>query len=123
MRAIEPAAEAAWTNALDRNLQFWIESLPRTRFLESPAGPLGYFMWMTDDRDAVLAGIHVLPARRGAGLGGRLLRAFIAEARSAGFSRLTLGVHRDNPARSLYEAAGFRRTHAEGDYLHYALAD
>lgn len=58
-----------------------------------------------------LLNIHdlaVLPAARGAGVGGALLAAAEAHARAAGCCKLTLEVQEDNaPARSLYARFGF----------------
>ena len=54
-------------------------------------------------------GLAVAPEHQGRGIGRRLLRAAIDEARARGARRLTLRVLGHNlPARGLYEAAGFR---------------
>lgn len=45
----------------------------------------------------------------------------ISDASADGFSSLQLGVYKDNPVRGLYEKAGFRHAHAEGEYLYYSL--
>ena len=37
--------------------------------------------------------------------------------RRSGHDVLALGVHRDNPARRLYETAGFALTGEDGEYL------
>ena len=51
-------------------------------------------------------GVH--PAHQGAGIGGRLARALIAQARAMGVQRLSLSVREDNlRAIALYEALGF----------------
>jgi GNAT superfamily N-acetyltransferase len=54
-----------------------------------------------DDRTPEI-GIAVIDERRGAGIGRELLRAAIAR-----HPRLSLNVEDGNPARALYEAAGF----------------
>jgi GNAT superfamily N-acetyltransferase len=52
--------------------------------------------------------IAVVPDRRGAGVGGALLRALLNTARSQGFGALSLSVQRNNPAAlRLYERNGF----------------
>lgn len=60
-----------------------------------------------------LVNIHdlaVLPERRGAGIGGHLMRAVEAEARRMGACKVTLEVLSGNrSAISLYEAQGFRQ--------------
>jgi GNAT superfamily N-acetyltransferase len=45
---------------------------------------------------------------RGRGIGAALLGALADRARKEGFSRLSLSVERENPARRLYERAGYR---------------
>ncbi|MFF7674401.1 GNAT family N-acetyltransferase [Actinacidiphila glaucinigra] len=120
IRTVEPAAEAAWTGAIDRNLALWVLCLDRTLILEAEGGPGGSMMWMpTDGTDgtATLVGIHVVPALRRRGFGRLLLDAFAAQARAAGRTTLALGVHRANPARRLYEDAGYRHTGEHGDHL------
>jgi len=64
--------------------------------------------------------MHVLPAYRRHGFGARLLGWFATDAAAAGIPRLDLGVHRDNPARRLYERDGYRVTGEDGDYLLYS---
>ena len=53
-------------------------------------------------------GMGLLPDYRGKGIGMRLLRAAIDEARAAGFERIELTVYgRNAPAAALYRKAGF----------------
>jgi GNAT superfamily N-acetyltransferase len=52
--------------------------------------------------------IGVAADARGAGVGGALLAALKAAARSGGFGHLSLSVDRRNPALRLYERHGFR---------------
>lgn len=52
--------------------------------------------------------IGVVSAARSRGVGGALLDALAATARTRGFRALSLSVDRRNPARRLYERTGFR---------------
>ena len=49
----------------------------------------------------------VAEGERGQGIGGQLLDAAIRAARSKGLRRISLSVEEGNPARRLYERAGF----------------
>jgi len=61
-----------------------------------------------------IALIYVAPARWGEGLGGGIVEAVLAEARTRGFSRARLWTHADNErARWLYEGRRFCRTGRE----------
>ena len=58
---------------------------------------------------ATVWGTFVLPQARGRGLGGALVAAVVAQARTWGLAQLMLGVTDAAPAaRRLYERAGFR---------------
>jgi ribosomal protein S18 acetylase RimI-like enzyme len=67
--------------------------------------------------------VYVAPDRWGEGIGGRIVDALIAEARSRGYDRTRLWTHEDNPrAQQLYEGRGFRRSGREkendlGDHI------
>jgi [ribosomal protein S18]-alanine N-acetyltransferase len=68
-------------------------------------------------RVARLVSIAVAPARGGLGLGGQLLDAAEARARSTGCDRLRLEVRADNGAGiRLYERRGYRRFAVRPDY-------
>ncbi|QCO99966.1 GNAT family N-acetyltransferase [Arthrobacter sp. 24S4-2] len=122
MREIESDQLERWMQAIDRNLELWTANLPRARVAEADGVPAGIMLWMPlPDDAAVLVTIHVLPEFRRQGFGWLLLEQFISDALSAGTRTLTLGVHLNNPARALYEQAGFVRTHDEDSYLYYAL--
>jgi ribosomal protein S18 acetylase RimI-like enzyme len=72
-----------------------------------------------DDGAALVVTVQVLPASRRRGLGRRLLEECARQAAAAGYAEVRLGVHRDNPARALYEAAGFAPAGEDGAYLLY----
>ncbi len=56
-----------------------------------------------------LAGIQLLPAHQGHGIGTHLVEQFLVEARGAGLPA-RISVEKDNPrARALYERLGFAR--------------
>ncbi|WP_435737075.1 GNAT family N-acetyltransferase [Cellulosimicrobium sp. PMB13] len=64
-----------------------------------------------DDHEAELVSVWVDPATRGAGVGAALVRGAVDLARSLGAQRVALWVTTTNePARALYESAGFVRT-------------
>jgi GNAT superfamily N-acetyltransferase len=121
MREVEPAHEADWLRAIDRNRDLWVANLERTYIAEIEGDPIGYAMWTRVDDIATLITIHVVPDRRRLGLGAVLLEKYMAEAQSQGCTELRLGVHRDNPARQLYESAGFTHIGDDDEYLLYAL--
>ena len=60
--------------------------------------------------------IALLPERRGAGIGGAILRSLLAEAAAAA-KPVRIHVEHLNPALRLYERLGFRRTGDDGVYL------
>jgi ribosomal protein S18 acetylase RimI-like enzyme len=121
VRAVEPAGEAGWTEATDRNLQLWVDNLATTTVLAMDGEAAGYVMWRAESSGAALViTLQVLPAFRRRGLGRRLLDVVAEQARAQGLGPVTLGVHRENPAVALYEAAGFLPTGTDGEYLLYA---
>ena len=70
------------------------------------------------DPDTAEVAIAVWPEHRGRGLGTRLLAALAAEAQTAGITRLSLAVERENPAARLYLRSGYTIIAEPGiDYL------
>jgi ribosomal protein S18 acetylase RimI-like enzyme len=123
MREIESEHVDKWLQAVDRNLELWATNLSRARVIDIGGQPAGIMLWMPlPEGVAVLVTIHVLPEFRRQGLGQHLLERFVADASASGCSTLNLGVHKNNPARGLYEKADFERTHADSEYLYYSMA-
>ena len=53
--------------------------------------------------------IAVVPSRRGAGIGGELMKGLLDLARRQGFGAISLSVAKDSPSVRLYERYGFTR--------------
>jgi ribosomal protein S18 acetylase RimI-like enzyme len=123
IKAIEPDQEGEWTAAIDRNLDLWIANLDRTTMLLAGTDIAGFVIWTPTpeyrDDAATLITIQVRPAYRRRGYGRILLGVFAEQAVAAGCRLLHLGVHKDNPARALYEQAGYQPAGSDGDYLSY----
>lgn len=125
IKVLEPDQETAWTAAIDRNLGRWIANLDRTTMLLTGPDVAGFVMWTPTpayrDDAATLITIQVLAPYRRRGYGRILLDVFADQAVASGYRLLHLGVHKDNPARSLYERAGYQCAGSNGDYLLYDL--
>jgi ribosomal protein S18 acetylase RimI-like enzyme len=126
IKTIEPGQEAAWTAGLDRSLELWTANLDRATMLLAGTEVAGFVIWKPtpeyQDGAATLVTIQVHPAYRRRGYGRILLRVFADQAAAAGYRLLHLGVHKGNPARALYEQAGYQQVGTDGDYLLYDLA-
>ena len=68
-----------------------------------------------DERTPQL-GIALEPAHQRKGHGETLMRAALEAARLAGYSRVALTVHPQNPAIALYERCGFRKVALRNTY-------
>jgi len=68
-----------------------------------------------------IAEVHVLAEMRGAGIGGALLAEVERRARAANRSALSLTTTISNPARRLYERAGYRVVETREDPTYRAL--
>jgi ribosomal protein S18 acetylase RimI-like enzyme len=87
------------------------------QIIEREGRPAGLFKVARDGLDWLLIQIQLAPELQGQGVGERLIRELIGEARRAGAS-LSLHVLRANPARRLYERLGFRIVEeGEHEYL------
>ena len=60
-----------------------------------------------DDETPSLS-IALFPQYRGQGIGTALMSRIIEELTAAGYTRISLSVDKDNPARHLYERLGFK---------------
>lgn len=67
-------------------------------------------------------GIAREPAYQHRGYGEPMMRAALAAAKAAGYTRVSLTVHPENPARHLYERCGFRSLELRRTY-HLMLAN
>lgn len=67
-------------------------------------------------------GIALLPAFQHQGIGRPMMQAALAAARAAGWRRVSLTVHPQNPAIPLYEGCGFRKAGLRNTY-HLMVAD
>ncbi len=103
----EPAHELAWQEQLERHLTRWVNNVERLTVAMLDGQFAGYSMWMPEDGLAELCTINVGEAYRRKGIGRALLEAYRVAAGQAGYARLSLCVRADNPARLMYEAAGF----------------
>ena len=77
--------------------------------------PVGRLYVDRRDDEIRIVDIALLPDYRGAGIGTRLLKDLLAEARAAG-KPVGIHVERYNPALRLYERLGFERTGDNGVY-------
>jgi ribosomal protein S18 acetylase RimI-like enzyme len=97
---------------------YYRQHYPRCRFDvimlgENPIGRL-YHDWGRGE--ARLVDIALLPVHRGAGIGTRLMRAFVAQA-AARAVPVVLYVEMNNPVRALYRRLGFEPTGENGIYV------
>ncbi len=116
----EPAHEAAWRAQVERNLTAWVDNFERLTVAMLGGQFVGYSLWKTEDGFAELCTINVSAAHRRKGIGRALLEAYQVAAAANGCTPLSLSVRPDNPARFMYERAGFAcvGTGAHG-YLRY----
>jgi len=120
IRQWEPQHEGAWQADLGRHLIGWVENFERLTVACIDDEVIGYSLWREEQGSAELCTLHISESHRRKGIGQRLVEAYIEQARQAGLERLSLHVRADNPARLLYEQAGFVEVgvNARG-YLHY----
>jgi ribosomal protein S18 acetylase RimI-like enzyme len=94
----------------------------------TPVGAAWYRLFPADDpgygfvaADVPELSIAVAPGARGRGIGTQLLDALVDAARAAGHPAVSLSVEPENPARRLYERAGFLRIDTDDGALTMAL--
>ena len=83
--------------------------------------PAGVGLGSVDESTPQL-GIALEPPFQHKGYGRPLMLAALAAAREAGYTRVALTVHPQNPARRLYEQCGFRLIELRSTY-HLMVAD
>lgn len=116
----EPSHEDGWLRHSERHLASWIDHFDRLVIATVDEHFAGYCLWMPQDASALLCTLGVSAQHRCKGIGAALLEAYIDDARQAGFTHLTLSVRADNPAKRLYEKAGFRHTGVDANgYLRF----
>ena len=93
------------------------EHFPRASFdlVLVDGEPAGRLYVDRRDDEIRLIDIALLPEHRGRGIGGRLMRAVLDEARADGLP-VQIHVERDNPAMRLYDRLGFAKVEEQGVY-------
>lgn len=122
IRCWEPQHEAEWRLQFERHLERWVENFDRLTVAVINDRFAGYSLWASEQDCAELYTINVSPSGRRHGIGRALLEAYRVAAAQSGFTRLTLSVHSENPARFLYQQAGFSCIGVDDhQYLGYEL--
>lgn len=119
--AVLAIEDASFNNPTTR--EWYEEELKRPEvcfvyLLRTPEQPVAAFcaFWLVVDQ-VHINNLAVRPELRGRGLGTQLLEGVIAEAAHLGAVEVTLEVRESNePARRLYEKAGFRRDGVRKNY-------
>lgn len=120
----EPAHEAGWRSHLEPNLALWVDNFERMTVAMLDGEFVGYSLWKPEEGFAELYTISVSEAYRRRGIGRVLLDAYGVAAQGSGCTHLGLSVRPDNPARLMYECAGFVSVGADSNgYLRYERAN
>ncbi len=82
------------------------------RIIATREGDVGWLQVRETDSEVNLLQLYVAPSAQGRGIGTRLLRDLMAEARGKG-KGVMLGVLRNNPARHFYAGLGFTTVSAD----------
>ena len=107
IRTWEPAHEVAWRSQLERHLTSWVENFHNLTVAFIDNHFAGYSLWVPEYPYAELWTIHVDPDHQRIGVGTALLKKYAVDAERQGLSKLRLGVKPTNPARFMYQKAGF----------------
>lgn len=107
IRCWEPQHESVWRSRTERHLTRWVENFDRLTVAVIDDDFTGYALWTPELPYAELRTIHVSPCHRRSGVGIALLAAYAQQAAEQGFTQLRLSVRPDNPARLMYQKAGF----------------
>lgn len=101
----------------DAQHKYYQEQFPAARFdvILSGSEPIGRLYVDVREDEIRLIDIALLPERRGAGLGGRLMKGILTQGEAAGLP-VQIHVERNNPAMRLYERLGFERVEEQGVY-------
>jgi ribosomal-protein-alanine N-acetyltransferase len=124
MSVMEAAFDPVWGEAWTRRQVSDSLAFPHThyRLVEDEAGAAaGFTLVRAAPGEEELLLIAVKPPCRGRGLGRQLLEGVLTDARERGAERVFLEMRYNNPAASLYSAAGFEPIGHRRDY--YRLAD
>ncbi|HKJ79890.1 MAG TPA: GNAT family N-acetyltransferase [Prolixibacteraceae bacterium] len=100
------AQHSHYTNAY-KGAEFNLILLKKT-----PIGRL--YLWRTESQIRIMD-IALLPEYRGKGIGTRILNSLIRESEKS-VKKLNIHVEHNNPALSLYERMGFKKTDDTGVY-------
>lgn len=113
--AFDPLFGEAWTRSQCAGILPMPGVLLRLARTEQ-GDPVGFSLSRTVAGSSELLLLAVHPDHRRMGVGQRLLQDFISSASNQGACEVHLEVRENNPAMSLYKAAGF---HAVGRRRHY----
>lgn len=120
IRRWEPDHEDAWHFQIERHLTRWAENFERLTVATIEGAFAGYALWTPEQGCAELCTINVNPSYRRNGIGQALFEDYALSATRLGFTHLALNVRVDNPAKLMYERAGFVCTGTDArNYLRY----
>ncbi len=116
----EPGHEQAWHLDVERHLTRWVMHMERLTIAEADRQVVGYVLWLPEGEQAELCTLSVSEPYRRKGIGQALLAHYLNSSQQQGYVHHTLSVRADNPARRLYEQAGFVQTGVDANgYLRY----
>ncbi len=114
----EPAEKQAFlSRQFEAQHKFYMEQFPDASFdlVLEDGEPIGRLYLDRRENEHRLIDIALLPAYRGRGIGGRLMRDVLEEAARVGKS-VRIHVEQDNPAMHLYKRLGFSKIEDQGVY-------